>query len=187
VRLNRTGKTDKKGKRNKMKKLMTIAAIVLMAAVSQAATFNWDWSFSANDADFNPIGGTVDIILGGSTIDTATFGTAGTSGNALAWNDGSSVYTMRFTTTLANSSVAYVERTFTTPATWAVNAPDNHTTMNSLWGSTYQAMVDSTGSPDGFKIDNYTPGVWAPIPEPSSMALLAIGAAALGFRRKFRK
>jgi hypothetical protein len=94
---------------------------------------------------------------------------------------------MRFTTTLANSSVAYVERTFTTPATWAVNAPDNNTTMNSLWGSTYQAMVDSTGSPDGFKIDNYTPGVWAPIPEPSSMALLAIGAAALGFRRKFRK
>jgi hypothetical protein len=187
VRLNRTGKTDKKEKRNKMKKLMTIAAIVLMAAVSQAATFNWDWSFSANDADFAPIGGTVDIILGGSTIDTATFGTAGTSGNALAWNDGSSVYTMRFTTTLANSSVAYVERTFTTPATWSAIAFDNDTSMNTAWLNAVQTMINSTGSSDGFKIDNYTPGVWTPVPEPTSMALLAIGAAALGLRRKLRK
>ncbi len=170
-----------------MKKLMTIAAIVLMAAVSQAATFNWDWSFSANDADFNPIGGTVDIILGGSTIDTATFGTAGTSGNALAWNDGSSVYTMRFTTTLANSSVAYVERTFTTPATWSAIAFDNDTSMNTAWLNAVQTMINSTGSSDGFKIDNYTPGVWTPVPEPTSMALLAIGAAALGLRRKLRK
>jgi hypothetical protein len=170
-----------------MKKLMTFAAVVLMAAVSQAATFTWNWDFAVNDANFTPIGGTLDIILGGSTVDTATFGTGGTTGNALAFNDGSSVYTMRFTTTLANSSVAYVQSTFVTPLTWDAESNVNSTFMSAAWDSALQTMINSTGSSEGFKLDNYTPGVWTPVPEPTSMALLAIGAAALGFRRKFRK
>ncbi len=31
------------------------------------------------------------------------------------------------------------------------------------------------------------PGGWAPVPEPTSVALLAIGAAAIGLRRRIRK
>ncbi|MDR3221342.1 MAG: PEP-CTERM sorting domain-containing protein [Candidatus Accumulibacter sp.] len=59
---------------------------------------------------------------------------------------------------------------------------------NYIVSSTYSATTyapPQPATPITFRADDF--GAWAPVPEPTGMALLALGVAAAGLRRRFRK
>ena len=74
------------------------------------------------------------------------------------------------------------------------------TYYDDMWYYSWTGALNYTGKPTPAAADDPPPylhftdndwnagnGAWIPIPEPTAMALLALGAAAVGLRRRFRK
>lgn len=163
-----------------MKKFIVLTATALLAASMQAATFSWGWSLHAEDGDLNILSGTFQII--GLTSELSLDG-GGNVAATSSFADGSTSYTLRFTT-----SGYYVDSTLTTPVTWSVDGPVNDASMGTLWTTAIADMQTHTGGSGAFDVSTFSnPSNWTPVPEPTSMALFGIGAAALALRRKFRK
>lgn len=169
-----------------MKKMTMIVAILLVAAVSQAAQVQWNsGAIKTPDAFGVPTLTNVSNANGPWTV-VAYFwldNGANAPGSAV-------VLTTGFNDTTASAGA------------FSALTSDSFAASTKYWGElvitkndgtwTRSTSVSSFTTPDtgngAFNTGNFTWNAnWTPIPEPTSMALLAIGVAAIGLRRKFMK
>jgi len=179
-----------------MKKIVTLIAVVFAVSCVNAASVAW----STGAIKVPLAGGTFGANVGTTTgiyLATVAFylDNAGELGAAIAGVTG----TTDTTTSVATGSVLNgtgATYSFGNNASyWAqvvVTSTDGNWIMTStvarftLPGTGNGSVNFLTGS--GFNtIANKMPTEWTAVPEPTSMALLALGVAALGLRRKFRK
>jgi hypothetical protein len=181
-----------------MKKMLTFAAILFAAVGAQAASIGWgsDWVYSyrspdAGDAWYNggTISGTAWLVLLASS-DTSAISVSGGALTAGAGNSQAGTRSMEGSLGAPSSTatgVSGISGNWYTMVVW-----DSATT---LWGVGTAQQITMAGEPGletgmasfSNALGYANPGEFALVPEPTSLAFLALGAAALGLRRKFRK
>ena len=170
----------------KMKKVMMFVAMAVCAVSVQAASVSWGNSgspivnnvgatmSSTDAAACNLIVQLINVTQGGTVIGNATINSMtpgslqGANSNYVFGVDGTTgdLYKVMMYATFGGEDY-YME--ITNPA-WTVKATDN-------------GGIDTFGWAAGASAS----GNWVLIPEPTAMALLALGAVAFGLRRRFRK
>ena len=177
-----------------MKKIMAIMAATFVAAAAQAASFSWDASWIYSNVDqYNgteAISGTAWLVLlggvaGDITVDTTgaiTLGAGNTQMSTAAidnWAFSGPVFAM--------AAATYNGQNFVMVGYDSVNQMygiSSVYTMAGLSDTPLPNTVNNVFFNDG---EGYLNLNLAAVPEPTSMALLALGVAAVGLRRKFRK
>jgi hypothetical protein len=174
-----------------MRKSVFILVALLAAGISQAASVQWnsgaiktpnpDGTFGANVG----AGSSYTALVLFYTDAAGTLLVPGVAGNTDTTT--SSLSVLNGTTSGANfvAGTTYYARLF-------VTSNDGKWEQTSVLA---QFVEPGTGNANlnfltggGFAtVNNKMPTVWTPVPEPTTMALLGIGAAVVGLRRKFRK
>ena len=187
-----------------MKKL--IALIVLFGiGVTQAASINWSiTSVYSPNGDGTPSaskcsGGIAYIFVDDGSSITPTLATAALAGGASAWATFSgSAVNSALTTGLGGITQNGVGSGFAASTAYSLFVVVLN--AGTYAGSTFEMVsIDKTvtmpGSGSGAwaygspATGGYLPNNWTaiPVPEPTSMALFALGGVAMSFRRKFQK
>lgn len=170
--------------------MMAMMAALFVAGAASAATIQWDWVFETPVAptyEYSATGYVLMYLTDPASPFTSDM-TLGTSGAAAAsWSGDHTVLnnqnvTIRFATDFG-SGLVYAEYTAQITGLTGDSAADAGTLLT--WTQNANAAFMGING-DGLGFDS-SYGTWTPVPEPSSMALLALGAAAFGLRRKFRK
>ena len=185
-----------------MKKLFTIAAMLCVAGMVQAASVSWGGAISKGDGVTPIAAGSMayliysatDIFGGALTTFDTTTGLTNLGGQSLAThtitaNEASVAWGFSDTFIRADASggvngywqIVLIDAADPTRFdAWA--APQVTGASDSTGAAVVKLNADWTGST--WLGDGFQPTV---VPEPTSMALLALGVAALGLRRKNRK
>jgi len=177
-----------------MKKIMAIMAATFVVAAAQAASFNWnaDWIYS-NVAQYNgtaPITGTAWLVLVGGSAGDITVNNSG----AITLGAGNTQMSTKAITDwiFSGPGVALAAATYNGQNFVMVG----YDSVNQMYGvSSVYTMADLSDTPSPNTVakvfsndgEGYLHLNLAAVPEPTSMALLALGVAAVGLRRKFRK
>ncbi len=174
---------------NNMKKLMMTVVILLMAGMAQAAAVTWSTGKLYTPTPGTGVFGGEVNATDGAYLATVTFflDNAGAPGVEITGLSG-----ITDTTTVAVSDaltgvtsgyefapgVTYWAQVFVT----SLPASGTYYTMES---AIISFTIPGTGSGNA-PFASAMPSQWTVVPEPTSMALLALGAAALGLRRRSR-
>ncbi|HQL08053.1 MAG TPA: PEP-CTERM sorting domain-containing protein [Lentisphaeria bacterium] len=176
-----------------MKKIMAIMAATFVVAAAQAASFSWgaDWVYSNTD-QYNGTeaisGSAWLVVLGGSAGDISV----NTSGAITLGAGNTQMDTGSISDWMVNGIVDLAAATYNGQNFVMVG----YDSVNQMFGvSDVYTMTGLSDVPapnaiiHAFSNDSegYMHLNLAAVPEPTSMALLALGVAAVGLRRKFRK
>jgi len=186
-----------------MKKMMMIAAALLVAGMTQAAAVAWGMNAVAGAPQIFgtgnvalPITSWANIIKYTGTFSLTTSGgavtgwqAAGGSGNvaqSVAFGDGVSMATLkpgRFAATFDDPALTVGDKYAV--VVFEAGTKDNYSVTTGKYDTYLFTVANATGE-DFRWVASQTLSLTA-TPEPTSLALLAVGAAVIGLHRKFRK
>lgn len=184
-----------------MKKIAMIAAVALVAGMTQAASVIWSSGTILNPNTGLAIGATTGIYLATVYFYSDAAGTtliAPSAGTGAQISDGITTATSTFAGTTANVftggavSGYYAQMVIaSTDGEWirssGIRQLGTIPTLGNLtlnFGSGLGFVGGTTGGTTWPTTDDYG---WEPVPEPTSIALLVLGVTAIGLRRRVRK
>lgn len=171
-----------------MKKLVMMLAVIAMAAMTQAATVTWsltgvkapngDGTFSATALN----GGIAYLFYGAQ--DTATLNSAIVG---QTFTGTGSLYTKATSSTGAITQAGIGNYSNQSVTLYTVIFDGATIATSSYYMISANVTKNFVNSNLTYSFNTSMPTSWTAIPEPTSMALLALGVAAVGLRRRFSK